>query len=324
MQRLAIVSDIHYAGPRESRHGRDFEFAGAPPSFARALVRLYRRHIWMNNALAHNSLLDRFLERTAQADWAIAAGDYTCDAAGVGVSNDDACESVQLCLGKLRARFGDRLLAIPGDHELGKTSLLGDHGGLRLASWQRMTHDCALRPFWQLKLGAYVLLGITSTLVALPLFQADALPAEWPQWEALRAAHLDEIRAAFDALARDQRVVLFCHDPTALPRLWQEPAVRERVHQITATVVGHLHTRLVFWKSRLLAGIPPVRSLGISVQRMTSALHEARQWRPFKVHLCPALAGIELTRRGGFLTVDLDETGVVPPLIHRHAMPREN
>lgn len=323
MRRIAIVSDIHYAGPREHAHGSDFEFAGAPPSFAKSLATLYRNHIWMRNPVGNNPLLDHFLEQSGQPDLVIANGDYTCDVAGVGVAHDAALESVQLCLGKLRARFGDRLHAILGDHELGKVSLLGDHGGLRLPAWHRATHDCGLRPFWRVELGNFVLLGVTSTLIGLPMFHADALAAEWPAWEKLRADHLAEIRAAFTALQPHQRVLLFCHDPSALPHLWREETVRAKTGQIAHTLVGHLHTRLLLWQTRVLAGLPPVRCLGVSMQRMTSALSEAKHWRPFNVRLCPSLAGIQLLRGGGFLTIDLDETATQPPRITLHKIPRK-
>lgn len=323
MRRIVIVSDIHYAGPREHAHGRDFEFAGAPPSFAKSLATLYRNHIWMRNPVGNNHLLDRFLAQTGHADLVIANGDYTCDVAGLGVAHDEALESVQLCLGKLRARFGDRLHVIIGDHELGKVSLLGDHGGLRLQAWQRATGDCGLRPFWRVEVGNFVLLGVTSTLIGLPMFHADALPAEWPEWEKLRAAHLAEIRAAFSALQPQQRVVLFCHDPSALPHLWREEAVRAKTSQIAHAIVGHLHTRILLWKARVLAGLPPLRGGGISLQRMTSALSEAKHWRPFNVRLCPSLAGIQLLRGGGFLTMDLDETAAQPPRITFHKIPRK-
>jgi hypothetical protein len=322
MRRLAIVSDIHYAGPREQAHGSKFEIALAQPSFARSLLGFFRHYIWLRNPLAHNGLLDRFIGAAASADLVIANGDYTCNVSGVGVADDEACESVQLCLGKLRAAFGDRFHATMGDHELGKVSLLGDHGGLRLPSWHRALNDCGLRPFWRLEIGNHVLIGIASTLVALPAFRRDALEAEWPEWERLREAHLVDIRAAFAELRPEQRLVLFCHDPTALPFLWREPVVQAHRAQIAVTIIGHLHTRLLLWKSRLLGGLPPSRRFGVSLHRITTALHEAKHWRPFNVRLCPSLAGIELLKDGGFLTLDLDETGAVPPRIEFHPLPR--
>jgi hypothetical protein len=324
MRRIAIVSDIHYAGPGEFAHGPNFEFDGAPPSFGKSLATLYRNHIWMRNPVGNNHLLERFLERAGTPDLVIANGDYTCDVAGLGVAHDEALESVQICLGKLRARFGDRLHAIMGDHELGKVTLLGHRGGLRLQAWRRATGDCGLRPFWRVEVGNFVLLGVTSTLIGLPMFHSDALAEEWPEWERLRAAHLAEIRAAFAALRPEQRVVLFCHDPSALPQLWREEAVRAKTSQIAHTIVGHLHTRILLWKTRALAGLPPLRGCGVSLQRMTSALSEAKHWRPFNVCLCPSLAGIQMLRGGGFLTMEVDETAEKPPRITFHRISRNS
>ena len=322
MRRLAIVSDIHYAGPGEQAHGRHFEFANAKPSPARTAATLYRDLIWMRNPLGNNALLDDFCTRADGADLIVANGDYTCDVAGTGVSHPEGRESVLLCLGKLRSCFGKKLHAVMGDHELGKVSLLGDHGGLRLESWHRATGECGLKRFWRVEAGNFVLLGVTSTLLGLPMMRADALPSEWATWEALRAEHLDEVRETFAALKPGQRVLLFCHDPSALPHLWREEAVREKIPQIAHTFVGHLHTRLLLWKTKLLAGLPPVDFLGVSIRRMTTGLSQARHWRPFNVELCPSLAGIQLMRGGGFLTLDLDETARQPPRIVRHATRR--
>ena len=117
-------------------------------------------------------------------------------------------------------------------------------------------------------------MGVTSSLIALPTHQPDTLPEEWPEWLRLRESYLVEIRAAFDALPADQRLILFCHDPTALPFLWREESVRRRLPQIEHTIIGHLHSRLVLWKSRVLSGIPPIRCLGTPSAGCTSALHE--------------------------------------------------
>jgi hypothetical protein len=40
--------------------------------------------------------------------------------------------------------------------------------------------------------------------------------------------------------------------------------------------------------------------------RLSSALREARFWKPFKVLLCPSLAGIELLKDGGFYTCQFE------------------
>jgi hypothetical protein len=116
--------------------------------------------------------------------------------------------------------------------------------------------------------------------------------------------------------------LLFCHDPTALPFLWREEAVRNRLPQLEQTIIGHLHSNLVLWKSRLLAGMPRIGFLGHAAKRMSAALREARHWEPFKVRLCPALAGIELLKDGGYLTGELDPGRHSPAVFRFHPIPR--
>lgn len=322
MPRIAIVSDIHFAGPGEQARGSRYEFDGVPFSAGRTLAQFHRHFLWLRDPLAHNELVDDFIRSITNPDLVVANGDYSCDSAAIGLSDDAACESAQLCLNRLRNAFGHRLHTVMGDHELGKVSLLGNRGGLRLHSYERATRDCGIRPFWRRDLGNNLLLGVTSTLIALPVFSPDVLPEERTAWEQLRVAHLAEIRAAFQSLKPAQRVILFCHDPTALPFLWREDEVRARAGQMAQTIIGHLHTRLVFWQSRLLAGVPPLHGCGVALHRMTSALHQARIWGPFNVELCPSLAGSELLKDGGFLTLDVDEAASLSPRVRFHPLPR--
>ncbi|MBI3875061.1 MAG: hypothetical protein HY300_03680, partial [Verrucomicrobia bacterium] len=63
---------------------------------------------------------------------------------------------------------------------------------------------------------------------------------------------------------------------------------------------------LFLWKSRVLAGMPPLGFLGKSIRRYSTALNRAKLWKPFNVRLCPALTGIELLKDGGFYEVELD------------------
>ena len=319
---VAILSDIHYAGAAERARGNDFESRGIGNPFLRLALRGYRRFIWLPNPLSQNHLLDAFLARAGAPDYVIANGDYACNTRFLGLSDDAACESARECLEKLRAKFAPNFQAGYGDHELGKLSLTGDAGGLRLASLRRAQRELGLQPFWRVDLGQYVLLGVTSTLIALPVFEPDALADELPEWRELRARHLAEIQSVFQTLRPGQRVLLFCHDPTALPFLWRDEAVRGKLSQLEHTIIGHLHTNLVFWHSRMLAGIPVVRWLGPTVRRMTTALSEARHWRHFRVKLCPSLSGIQLLKDGGFYTVELDAAAAKPARFQFHPIPR--
>ncbi len=318
---LAVLSDIHYAGAAEQARCGYFLNCIANP-LQRLAVNLYRHYIWLHDPFAHNHLVDYFLRQAASAEFVVANGDYSCDSAFVGVSDDAACQSAGECLQKLRHGFGANFHATFGDHELGKKPLCADQGGLRLASFHRAQTELGLQPFWQLPLGNYVLMGIVSTLAALPVYGSEALPAEQEGWQDLRAGHLEEIRRAFAALRPYQRVLLFCHDPTALPFLWREPAVQEKLPQVERTIIGHLHSNLVFFKSRLLAGMPVIRFLGHTPRRLSSALREARHWKPFNVLLCPALTGIELLKDGGYLTVELDPTARHPARFQKIRVPR--
>ncbi|HWF20338.1 MAG TPA: metallophosphoesterase, partial [Verrucomicrobiae bacterium] len=289
---IAILSDVHYAGAEERMRGNDSEYRDLPNPLLRTLNWAYRHFLWMRHPLDHNTQLDEFIRRAGSPDWVIANGDYNCDTHFVGVSDDASFQSAHECLAKLRDRFPTNLRATFGDHELGKMSTLGGRGGIRLASFRRAREELGLEPLWRLDLGNRVLLGVTSTLVALPMFEVDALPEERAEWRQLREEHLARIRETFKGLKPAQRVMLFCHDPSALPFLWREEIVRGKIAQLEQTIIGHLHSNLIYFKSRLLAGMPRITFLGHTVKRLSTALSEGRHWRPFKVRLCPSLAGI--------------------------------
>ncbi len=320
---LGVLSDIHYASTAEQARGHDYEARGVPNPLQRGLLHFYRHFIWLREPLTRSYLLDTFLAQARGLDYLITNGDYSCDSGFVGVSDDAAFQSVRECLSKLRAVFGDRLFATQGDHELGKVSFLGGRGGMRLESWHRAVNELNLPPFWQLRVGRYVCLGLVSSLVALPVFTADTLAAERPGWEELRQRHLKEICTAFDALKSQDRVLLFCHDPTALSFLANEPVIKARMPQIEQTIIGHLHSNLVLWKSRWLAGMPQITFLGHTAKKLSAALQQAREWRPFRVRLCPALAGVELLKDGGFLTIELDPEAVAPARFTFHPVSRK-
>lgn len=318
--RLVVLSDIHHASPAEqARRGHEARVVANP--FLRLALTTYRRYLWLHDPQSHNHMLDRFFAAAPKADVAVANGDYSCDTGFIGLADEAALESARLCLAPLRDRFGAALELTWGDHELGKFSLLGGAGGMRLESWRRGRDDLGLPALWRREIGRYVLLGVVSSLVALPVYEPEALAAELPEWEALRREHLAEIRQVFESLEPDQRMLLFCHDPTALPFLHEEPAISARFDQIESTIIGHLHTKLVLWQSRLLAGLPRVTFLGNAVRRMSSALRSARRWRPFKVRLCPSLTGCQLLKDGGFLTGELDPEAGFPVQWRFHALP---
>ena len=319
--RLAIFSDPHYASNAEQQR-RHYQMQGIDNPLARLAIKSYRRWIWLRDPFAHNHLLDQFLSQTDSPDYVIANGDYSCDSAFVGVSDDAAFQSASECLQKVRTRFPATFLANFGDHELGKKSLGGGQGGMRLASWHRAQNGLGLRPHWRVEAGNYVFISVVSSLVGFPVFEPDCLPEEREEWQQLRTAHLSDVRRTFASLKPNQRVLLLCHDPTALPFLWRESDVQSKLNQIEQTIIGHLHSNLVLWKSRLLAGMPVIRFLGNTPRRLSSALNQARYWKPFRVRLCPALAGIQIEQGGGFYTVDLDANANEPARFQLHRLKR--
>lgn len=302
---LLVVSDIHYAGPEEQKR-RGYEERTAANPLQRRLLRLYRDTIWLSDPLGHNHFLDWFLDRAGEPDLVVANGDYSCDSAFIGLEDAAAFQSAEICLGKLKDRFGDRLHTTFGDHELGKKSLVGGVGGLRLRAFERCRDELGIKPFWKVDHGAYVLIGVMSTLLSLDLMLPEGVPGERDSWRDLRAQHLAEIDAAFRELERGQKVILFCHDPTALPYLAELPSVRNQYGRIQQTVIGHLHSNFTYNTARRLSGLPQIDFLGVAVKRMSSALQRARKWEPFDVILCPSPTGIQLWKDGGFLTVELD------------------
>ncbi len=267
---LLIISDIHYASAVELERA-DPEGVVVPRRWLRPLARTFRR-LWLGELTRNNWMFNEFVRSAEDADIVVANGDFSCDTAFVGVSDDAAMMSAKECLAQLRKVFATSFQATIGDHELGRGSLFGGPGGPRLSSWFRCINDLKLQPFWQTAAGPYVLIGVTSSLLALDLLHTQLLPQERNIWHQLREEHLDHICRAFRELPANCRVLLFCHDPAALESLGQEEAVRNRFSQIAQTVVGHLHSRLV------IGGIRTLAHLRNSV------------WRDFKVRVCPALA----------------------------------
>jgi hypothetical protein len=316
---LALVSDLHYASPEEAAR-RATLYSPIRGRLRRWLVGQYRHWFWLRDPFAHNHLLERFLAQTREADFAVANGDYSCDSAYVGVSDPAAMASARTCLGQLRRQFGRNFQATFGDHEIGKKMLAADEGGLRLASFHQSVRELKLDPIWSHEIGRYLLLGVTSTLVALPIFEAEALPEELTEWRAMREEHLSAISAAFDRVSPKQRILLFCHDPSALPFLAQLPAVTRRWPHLERTIIGHLHSPAFIRMSAFLAGMPEIHFLGHTPRRLSRALRQARHWKPFRILLCPSLTGLQLLKDGGYYTAQLDTDARHPAQFEFHRL----
>lgn len=307
--RILVLSDIHYASPAEQMR-RGYEGAAVESGWRRRLLEAYRYHVWLRDPFAHNGLLDQFLDVAGRADLVVANGDFSCDSAFIGVSDDAAAESARTALSKLRQVYGAGFEGVIGDHELGKVSLAGGRGGLRLASWYRSVDDLGLGSLWRREVDGCVVWGLCSSLLALPVYLPECLGEERSEWLRLRQEYIAELEQRWLEEEGGKPWVLMLHDPTALPFLGALPAMQSRFGQLQATIIGHLHSPLVFWKSRMLAGLPPIRFMGTAIRRMTEALSRGRSWRPFRVRLCPSLAGIELLKDGGYLDIRITGAGL--------------
>jgi hypothetical protein len=318
--RIAVISDIHYASAAEQARGPYYETGLARRPAARLFLRWFRRNIWLRDPLQKNYLLGDFLARV-HAQILVVNGDLSCDTGFVGLSDAAAMQSARECLAKLRQTFGDQISVTWGDHDLGKKDFYGLNGGMRLASARLLISELDLPPFWRRDFGRLVLAGIASPLIALESAGGEILPEEMPEWQRLRTEHIRQINAFFNELQPDQKVVLFCHDPTALPYLLLEQAVRDRIHQLDRTIIGHLHSPFILRQSRVLAGMPEIRFLGHTTSKLSRALRKARTWKPFKVELCPSPAGMEIFKDGGYGTLEIQPS---PPAakFQIHRLPR--
>ena len=313
VMKLLVLSDIHFACEAErARAGHEGRVIGNP--LLRLAAHAWRSGVWLRDPNAHNHRLDAIVARNPDPDLVIANGDFTVDSAFIGASDPAARESSRLALGRLREAYSDRLLATIGDHDLGKMSLFGGAGGPRLESLRQCVGSLGLEACWVRDIGVYRLLGVTSSLLALPVFERELLDADRPGWIEAREAQLKAVRAALNSLEPGRRLILFVHDPTALPFLDREPSMQRVIasRSMEATVIGHLHTPMILTMARGLAGIPEVHWMGVTARRYTSALRQAACWKRFRLQLCPSPAGCQLLKDGGYLRADLDSSGAQP------------
>src|SRR6266403_1201620 len=114
-RRLGIISDVHYAGAAERARGNDYELRVIPNPGLRFLVKCYRHFFWQRRPLDQSYLLARFLEEAPEIDCLVGNGDYSCNSAFIGVSDDASCESVRECIANLRGKYGANILLTCGD-----------------------------------------------------------------------------------------------------------------------------------------------------------------------------------------------------------------
>ena len=146
VRRILVISDIHYASEGEkARFGHEARVIGNPA--LRLGSQLFRHWIWLREPHGHNHRLQKLIEANPDPDWVVANGDFSLDSGFIGVSDAGAYESARLALEQLQTAYGSRLRTTLGDHELGKQSLFGGAGGVRLQSWYRAVEGLGIPGF---------------------------------------------------------------------------------------------------------------------------------------------------------------------------------
>lgn len=323
--RIAVISDLHVLGPLETERSRritqdlavDRPFAHR--AWSRGLQRV-RRRLWNRRADERDACFHHALDEMAllHPDWIVANGDFSGDTGGVGLDDPHVFESVERVADLLRRTFPDRCLFVFGDHELGKHSTELKRGGIRLASLRRGEEDLGFHSFWHRVEDRVHLIGVNSSLLSLSLFLPEARPTEIPAWQERRARHLAEIREAFTRIPPADRILLFCHDPSALGELAGLPEVRDRIGQIARTVVGHLHIPALLPITRWIGRLPSHNPRYPVARIIAHGAKSSRTWDQFRPVVCPAAFGLGHVLRGGFLHLD-----VLPDRIRivRHPLP---
>lgn len=309
--RLAVISDIHVLGPAElALANASYEDLGSEPHalkrrWRRGLYRV-RRRLWNGHLEWRHTAFLRALDEVDafRPEWVIANGDYGGDFGGVGLSHTATFDSAALVIDQIRRRFPDRSRFVFGDHDLGKYSTVLREGGIRLSSLEAGEQHLGIPSFWHEVDEGYHLIGVNSSLFTLDLFLPEALAEEVPEWQRRRTTHIEQVTGAFEALPSGVRVILFCHDPSALTALAQIPSVRARLGQVALTVIGHLHSpsllafarygsRLSKWKPRY-----PVARI------VASGLEGVRTWALFNPVVCPSTFGTGHHVAGGLLLLE--------------------
>ena len=316
--RLAVLSDFHVLGPGELLQSEDAYRQlgeGLNPirrTWRRGLYRV-RRRLWNTHPELRQTAFQKAIDEIDEynPEWIIANGDYGGDTGGIGLSDKQTFESVAGAVDMLRQRFAGRIRFIFGDHDLGKYSTVLREGGIRLQSLELGEKMLGIPSFWHEIDDEVHLIGINSSLFTLDLFLPEALTDEIPEWRRLREEHIAKVSHAFDGLPREARVVLFCHDPSALAALGKVPVVLDRLSHIEMTVIGHLHAPSLLKLAKL---VPSSRAKKwrpkYPVARILAhSLEGVRSWKLFKPVACPSTFGAGHHMHGGVLFIEKDSHG---------------
>lgn len=313
---LAVISDIHMVGPAELALAEESydalrQNADAVTRALRSSLYRVRRRFWNGHLKWRNTAFLRALDEAAELDpdWVVANGDYGGDFGGVGLSHGATFDSAKVAVDMIRSRFPERSRFVFGDHDLGKYSTVLREGGIRLESLELGERVLRIPSFWHEVDDGYHLLGVNSSLFTLDLFLPEAIREEIPEWKRRRAEHIEMVTRAFEELPAKGRVILFCHDPSALTALRHIPAVRRHLQQIEMTVIGHLHSpallRLARYASRLSDLTPRYPVARIVAQGLAGARH----WNQFHPVVCPSTFGTGHHVAGGILLLQRNAEG---------------
>ncbi len=322
--RLSVISDIHVLGPSEHERARELvSDIGRQHGMFRALWRHFlhgaRNRFWNWKPESRRACFMRALEdmHAYHPDWVIANGDYGGDAEGVGLSHENTYESAAGVITLMREIFPERCHFIFGDHDIGKYSTIMRQGGIRLASLDVGEQQLGIRSFWHERVDDIQLIGVNSSLITLDHFLPEALTEEVPEWRRRREEHEQRVAETFATLEQDARVILFCHDPSALGVLIRNPIIYDKVRHIELTVLGHLHEPRLLSVIQRLPKLPEWKPRYPVARIITEGLRSAQTWSLFKPIVCPSPFGTGHHLSGGLLYVEKNADNKIVARRHR-------
>lgn len=306
------MSDLHVMGPGEEASSLESVLAlGEGDHPLRRRVRRgmnrVRNRFWHWDPKSRMACFHHALEMVADyhPDWLVLNGDYGGDHEGVGLSDEHTFASAAMVIGMVRETFPHRTRFVFGDHDIGKYNTIRRRGGIRLLSLRRGEDDLGIESFWHIEHDSHHLIGVNSSLLTLGLFLPEALEDEVQDWRRLRDEHLARVTEVFEGLPAPARIILFCHDPSALAVLGAVPEVRRRQSQILRTVVGHLHTPGLLALNRVVGRLPAPPANAYPIARIVSeGARGARAWKAFHPVVCPSTYGVGNHIAGGVLFME--------------------
>lgn len=313
--KVAVVSDLHVAGPGEHAETREsVRLLGHGEGrlrrrFRRGLNRV-RDRFWHSHPESRAACFVQALQHIYNygPDMLIANGDYAGDHSGMGLSDDHTYESVNHVVSLIREIFPERSRFNFGDHDIGKYNTVRRQGGIRLRSLERGV-DLGLESFWEIPCDNYLLMGVNSSLLTLELYLPEALPEEIDAWTAHREAHVQQIVERLRVIDEGSRIILFSHDPSAMGLLSTLPEIRARWPQIACTVVGHLHTPMLMGLTRMMRHVPVLKTNYPIARIVTHGARGAQDWKRFNPVVCPSTYGVGHHISGGILFLEADGRG---------------